>query len=33
LDKSPDVPFIFVSGALGEELAIELLKEGLLIML
>ncbi len=28
LNKSPDVPFIFVSGALGEELAIELLKEG-----
>jgi len=28
LDKSMDVPFIFVSGALGEELAIELLKKG-----
>ena len=27
-EKSPDVPFIFVSGALGEELAIELLKQG-----
>lgn len=27
-DKYPDIPFIFVSGALGEELAIELLKEG-----
>jgi DNA-binding NarL/FixJ family response regulator len=26
--KYPDVPFIFVSGALGEELAIELLKKG-----
>jgi PAS domain S-box-containing protein len=26
--KFPDVPFIFVSGALGEELAIELLKKG-----
>jgi len=28
VDKSIDVPFIFVSGALGEELAIELLKKG-----
>lgn len=27
-EKCPDVPFIFVSGALGEELAIELLKQG-----
>ncbi len=27
-EKYPDVPFIFVSGALGEELAIELLKKG-----
>lgn len=27
-DKCPEVPFIFVSGALGEELAIELLKQG-----
>ncbi|MFB3926715.1 MAG: PAS domain S-box protein [Syntrophales bacterium] len=27
-EKCPDVPFIFVSGAMGEELAIELLKEG-----
>ncbi len=27
-DKCPDVPFIFVSGALGEELAIEMLKGG-----
>lgn len=26
--KYPDVPFIFVSGALGEETAIELLKQG-----
>jgi PAS domain S-box-containing protein len=26
--KSPEVPFIFVSGALGEEMAIELLKKG-----
>ena len=26
--KCPDVPFIFVSGALGEETAIELLKQG-----
>jgi DNA-binding NtrC family response regulator len=26
--KCPDVPFIFVSGALGEETAIELLKHG-----
>ena len=26
--KCPDVPFIFVSGALGEEKAIELLKQG-----
>jgi DNA-binding NarL/FixJ family response regulator len=28
VQKSPDVPFIFVSGALGEETAIELLKQG-----
>jgi len=28
VDKYADVPFIFVSGALGEELAIELLKKG-----
>ncbi len=28
VSKSPDVPFIFVSGALGEETAIELLKQG-----
>jgi DNA-binding NarL/FixJ family response regulator len=27
-EKCPEVPFIFVSGALGEELAIELLKRG-----
>jgi DNA-binding NarL/FixJ family response regulator len=27
-DKFADIPFIFVSGALGEELAIELLKRG-----
>lgn len=27
-EKCPDVPFIFVSGALGEEKAIDLLKEG-----
>lgn len=27
-EKAPDVPFIFVSGALGEELAIEVLKQG-----
>jgi len=27
-EKCPEVPFIFVSGALGEELAIELLKQG-----
>ncbi|MHB8910712.1 MAG: helix-turn-helix transcriptional regulator [Syntrophales bacterium] len=26
--KCPDVPFVFVSGALGEETAIELLKQG-----
>jgi DNA-binding NarL/FixJ family response regulator len=26
--KCPDVPFIFVSGALGEEMAIDLLKQG-----
>jgi sigma-B regulation protein RsbU (phosphoserine phosphatase) len=26
--KCPDVPFIFVSGALGEETAVELLKQG-----
>lgn len=28
MDKCPDVPFIFVSGALGEETAVELLKQG-----
>ena len=28
VDKHVDIPFIFVSGALGEELAIELLKKG-----
>src|SRR3990172_6823423 len=28
IEKHPDLPFIFVSGALGEELAIELLKKG-----
>ncbi len=28
LQKCPEVPFIFVSGALGEETAIELLKQG-----
>ncbi len=28
IEKCPDLPFIFVSGALGEELAIELLKKG-----
>lgn len=28
LDKLPGIPFIFVSGALGEELSIELLKKG-----
>jgi DNA-binding NarL/FixJ family response regulator len=28
VDKYSDIPFIFVSGALGEELAIELLKKG-----
>lgn len=27
-EKHPDIPFIFVSGALGEETAIELLKQG-----
>lgn len=27
-EKQPDIPFIFVSGALGEETAIELLKQG-----
>jgi len=27
-EKYPDVPFIFVSGAIGEEMAIELLKQG-----
>jgi len=27
-DLAPDIPFIFVSGALGEELAIEMLKQG-----
>jgi DNA-binding NarL/FixJ family response regulator len=28
LNQHPDIPFIFVSGALGEELAVELLKKG-----
>ena len=28
VSKCPDIPFIFVSGALGEETAIELLKQG-----
>ena len=28
VEKCPDTPFIFVSGALGEEMAIELLKKG-----
>jgi DNA-binding NarL/FixJ family response regulator len=28
LSQYPDVPFIFVSGVLGEELAVELLKKG-----
>jgi len=28
MEMCPDVPFIFVSGALGEEMAIELLKKG-----
>jgi len=28
LERAPDTPFIFVSGALGEELAIDLLKQG-----
>ena len=28
LEKAPDVPFIFVSGAMGEDLAIELIKGG-----
>jgi len=28
LEKCPNVPYIFVSGALGEEMAIELLKKG-----
>lgn len=27
-DKCPDIPFIFVSGALGDETAVELLKQG-----
>jgi PAS domain S-box-containing protein len=27
-EKTPDVPFVFVSGAMGEELAIETLKKG-----
>ena len=27
-EKYPDIPFIFVSGAIGEEMAIELLKQG-----
>ncbi len=28
MDRFPNIPFIFVSGALGEELAIDLLKQG-----
>jgi DNA-binding NarL/FixJ family response regulator len=28
MSQYPDIPFIFVSGALGEELAVELLKKG-----
>ncbi|MBP1762622.1 MAG: transcriptional regulator, domain linked with LysR-type domain [Firmicutes bacterium] len=28
LNQYPDIPFIFVSGALGEELAVELMKKG-----
>jgi PAS domain S-box-containing protein len=28
MERCPDVPYIFVSGALGEEMAIELLKKG-----
>lgn len=28
LNQYPDIPFIFVSGALGEEIAVELLKKG-----
>jgi len=28
LERAPDTPFIFVTGALGEELAIDLLKQG-----
>jgi PAS domain S-box-containing protein len=28
LEEAPDIPFIFVTGALGEELAIDLLKRG-----
>jgi DNA-binding NarL/FixJ family response regulator len=28
VSKCPDIPFIFVSGALGEETAVELLKQG-----
>ena len=28
VDRSMDIPFIFVSGAIGEEVAIELLKQG-----
>ena len=28
LKRAPDIPFIFVTGALGEELAIDLLKQG-----
>ena len=28
VNQYPDIPFIFVSGALGEELAVELLKKG-----
>ena len=28
VEKRPDVPFIFVTGALGEELAVETLKNG-----
>ncbi|MEW6601454.1 MAG: PAS domain-containing protein, partial [Nitrospirota bacterium] len=27
-EKKPEVPFIFISGAMGEELAVEMLKEG-----
>ena len=28
LERAPDIPFIFVTGALGEELAIDLMKQG-----